>query len=132
MPAPLRIVLAPEAARTLSELRVASKVPQRTRDRAHMLRLNAQKVMELSALVQQQWERWAQKELLIFFLPKDCSAMNPIKGQWHQLKAHEIAGQIFEDQYDLAIAAVNGMEARSIQGVYDFDRFIFNSTQLLS
>lgn len=27
---------------TLSELRVASNVPQRTRDRAHMLRLNAQ------------------------------------------------------------------------------------------
>jgi transposase len=42
MPAPLQIVLDTEAARTLSELRVASTVPQRTRDRAHMLRLNAQ------------------------------------------------------------------------------------------
>jgi transposase len=42
MPAPLRIVLNPEEARTLSELRVAPQVPQRTRDRAHMLRLNAQ------------------------------------------------------------------------------------------
>jgi transposase len=42
MPAPLRIVLNPEEERTLSELRVATSVPQRTKDRAHMLRLNAQ------------------------------------------------------------------------------------------
>lgn len=42
MPAPLRIVLDTEADRTLSELRVAPEVPYRTRDRAHMLRLNSQ------------------------------------------------------------------------------------------
>jgi transposase len=42
MPAPLRIILNPEEERTLSELRVATSVPQRTKDRAHMLRLNAQ------------------------------------------------------------------------------------------
>jgi hypothetical protein len=42
MPAPLRIVLNTEEERTLSELRVAREVPQRTRDRAHMLRLNSQ------------------------------------------------------------------------------------------
>ncbi len=42
MPAPLRITLTDEEDRTLSELRLAPTVPQRTRDRAHMLRLNAQ------------------------------------------------------------------------------------------
>jgi transposase len=42
MPAPLRIRLTPEEDFTLSELRVATTVVQRTRDRAHMLRLNAQ------------------------------------------------------------------------------------------
>lgn len=42
MPAPLRIGLTLEEDRTLSELRVAKTVSQRTRDRAHMLRLNAQ------------------------------------------------------------------------------------------
>ena len=42
MPAAIRIVLTEEEDRTLLELRVASSVPQRTRDRAHMLRLNAQ------------------------------------------------------------------------------------------
>ncbi len=42
MPAPIRIVLTKEEDRTLLELRVATDVPQRTRDRAHILRLNAQ------------------------------------------------------------------------------------------
>jgi transposase len=42
MPAALHIVLTEDEDRTLSELRVATTVSQRTRDRAHMLRLNAQ------------------------------------------------------------------------------------------
>ena len=42
MPAPLRIMLTEDEDRTLSELREAQTVPHRTRDRAHMLRLNAQ------------------------------------------------------------------------------------------
>ncbi|UBF23992.1 IS630 family transposase [Kovacikia minuta CCNUW1] len=42
MPAPLRIHLTAEEDRTLTELRLAQNLPQRTRDRAHMLRLNAQ------------------------------------------------------------------------------------------
>lgn len=42
MPAPLRIILTPDEDYTLTELRLAQTVPQRTRDRAHMLRLNAQ------------------------------------------------------------------------------------------
>lgn len=42
MPAALQIVLNEDEDRTLSELRVATTVSRRTRDRAHMLRLNAQ------------------------------------------------------------------------------------------
>ena len=42
MPAPLRVILSKADDEMLGELRVATTVPQRTRDRAHMLRLNAQ------------------------------------------------------------------------------------------
>ncbi len=42
MPEPLRIELTPEEDRTLTELRIAPNLPQRLKDRAHMLRLNAQ------------------------------------------------------------------------------------------
>jgi putative transposase len=83
--------------------------------------------LHLSALVQKQWNRWAQKGLFIFFLPKYCSHMNPIEGEWHQLKVHELVGQMFEDEYDLAIAVMDRIQARSLRGDYDLDRFIFNS-----
>jgi transposase len=42
MPAALRIVLSEESDRTLQALRVAPKVAQHIKDRAHMVRLNAQ------------------------------------------------------------------------------------------
>lgn len=42
MPAPLRVVLTQAEDLTLTELRQATTVPKRTRDRAHMIRLNAQ------------------------------------------------------------------------------------------
>ena len=42
MPAPLRIKLNLQEEETLAELRKAISVPYRTRDRAHMLKLNAQ------------------------------------------------------------------------------------------
>ncbi len=53
--------------------------------------------------------------------------MNRIEDQWHQLKTHEIAGRMFEDQYDLALAIMDGMEARSLKGGYRLERFKFNS-----
>lgn len=42
MPAPLRVVLTEAEDLTLEHLRQAATVPKRTRDRAHMIRLNSQ------------------------------------------------------------------------------------------
>lgn len=42
MAQPLRVTLTPEEKSTLHELRIASSVPYRVRDRAHMLLLNAE------------------------------------------------------------------------------------------
>jgi hypothetical protein len=53
--------------------------------------------------------------------------MNPIETEWHQLKTHEMAGRMFEDESDLAIAIIQGMESRSIAGEYALERFKFNS-----
>ena len=78
-------------------------------------------------LVQQQWERWQQQGLFLFFLPPYCSEMNPIEIEWRQLKAHEISGQMFEDEYDLAMSVIKGMQARSEKGEYLLERFKFNS-----
>ncbi len=81
-----------------------------------------------SQLTRQQWQRWFGQGLFLFFLPPYCSEMNRIEDQWHQLKTHEISGRMFEDEYDLALAIMDGMEARSIKGGYTLERFKFNST----
>lgn len=83
--------------------------------------------LHTSQLTQQQWQRWQAQGLFLFFLPPYCSQMNRIEDEWHQLKTHEIAGQMFEDEYDLAIAIMTGMKARSISGGYMLERFKFNS-----
>ncbi len=74
------------------------------------------------------WENWSQQGLLLFFLPAYCPELNSIETQWHQLKAHEIAGQIFDNEYDLAMTIIQGMKHRSYFGDYCLERFIFNST----
>ena len=79
-----------------------------------------------SLVVREQWTRWQAQGLFMFFLPPYCSQMNPIEGEWHQLKSHEIAGQMFDNEYDLAKAVMQGMESRSQAGEYTLERFIFN------
>lgn len=76
-----------------------------------------------SQLTQQQWQRWQEQGLFLFFLPAYCSEMNRIEEEWHQLKTHEIAGRMFEDEYDLALAVMDGMEARSNKGGYTLFAF---------
>ena len=73
------------------------------------------------------WKRWSEQGLLLFFLPAYCPELNEVETQWHQLKAHEIAGQIFDNEYDLAMTVIQGMENRSENGNYHLERFIFNS-----
>ena len=69
----------------------------------------------------------ARARLVHFLFDPYCSELNPIESQWHQLKSQEIAGQMF-DKYDLAMAVMAGMKARSEVGEYPLDRFIFNCT----
>jgi putative transposase len=79
------------------------------------------------------WNTFSRRQRLnlsgdgyIFFLPPYCSEMNPIETQWRQLKAHEIAGQMFDNEYDLAMTVIEGMESRSQVGDYTLERFRFN------
>jgi len=80
-----------------------------------------------SVEVRQLWSEWENKGLYIFFLPKYCSEMNPIELEWQHLKADELAGQMFEDELDLAYAVIDGVEARGRAGNYAIERLRFNS-----
>lgn len=79
-----------------------------------------------SRAVQAAWPHWREQGLFVLFLPSYCSELNPIEGQWHQLKTHELAGRMFEYEDELAEAIVDGMIDRSQQGGYELDRFILN------
>ena len=81
-----------------------------------------------SKVVQEKWSEWEEKGLYIFFLPAYCSQMNPIEIEWHQLKTHELAGKMFEDELELAYEVIAGVEARAIAGKYSVKRFRFNSS----
>ncbi len=39
--------------------------------------------------------------------------LNLIETEWPQLKSHELSGRMFEDEYDLAMAVIDGIEKRS-------------------
>lgn len=78
-----------------------------------------------SKVVKQKRSEWEALGLYLFFLPAYCSEMNPIESEWHQLKAHELAGQMFEDEVDLADAVIAGVEARGQQQGRTTERFGF-------
>ncbi|MDM9582989.1 hypothetical protein [Nostoc sp. GT001] len=52
--------------------------------------------------------------------------MNRIEDEWLHLKRDELAGRVFDDEYELAIAIIEGIENRAVQGQYQVERFMFN------
>ncbi|MDM9582982.1 transposase [Nostoc sp. GT001] len=79
-----------------------------------------------SLLARQQHQRWQQQGLYIFFLPPYSPQMNRIEDEWLHLKRDELAGRVFDDEYELAIAIIEGIENRAVQGQYQVERFMFN------
>ena len=82
---------------------------------------------EPSIAAKSRWSQWQEQGLYLFQLPKYSSQMNPIESEWHQLKTHELIGRMFEDEYELALAVINGVDARAWRGQYTAERFLFNS-----
>lgn len=69
---------------------------------------------------------WESLGLYIFFLPKYCSEMNLIEEEWQRLKEDEIAGRMFDDEYDLAMAVIASIDSRSERRGYKAERYRFN------
>jgi len=77
--------------------------------------------------VQELWPHWENQGLYILFLPKYCSEMNPIELEWQHIKKDELAGQMFDDELELAYAVIHGVEVRGQRGNYTTQRLKFNS-----
>lgn len=80
-----------------------------------------------SRAVQAEVAQWRRQGLVLFQLPKYCSQMNLIEGEWHQMKAHHIRGQMFEDPYELAVGVMASVRARGESAGYKVSRFNFNT-----
>jgi putative transposase len=82
-----------------------------------------------SKVVKQRLPIWQAQGLDFFQLPPYCSEMNLIETEWHQLKAHELSGAMFEDTYDLAMGVIAGLNRRGTQAGYALKRFNFISNR---
>ena len=85
--------VAHKAAQTLAETGRLTVIVQ---DNGPLHQSHLVRLLPRAAKASQQWARWQAQGLLIFFLPPYCSEMNPIETEWHQLKSHEICGQMFD------------------------------------
>ena len=69
---------------------------------------------------------WSKQGLLLFSLPPYSPEMNRIEDQWLHLKRRELAGRIFDDEYDLVLAIIEGLENRGQQSNFSVKRLMFN------
>lgn len=82
-----------------------------------------------SKAVRQRLPIWQTQGLEFFQLPTYCSEMNCIETEWHQLKAHEIRGAMFEDTYELAMGVIAALNRRGAKAGYVLKRFSFASNR---
>lgn len=80
-----------------------------------------------SRLTQANYQKWIEKGLYIFFLPSYSCELNRIENEWQRLKEDELAGRMFADEYDLAIAVIEAIESRAAKKGLKIERFHFSS-----
>jgi hypothetical protein len=59
--------------------------------------------------------------------PYAFGGAKPYEGEWHQIKAHEMAGQMFDNAHDLAMAVEASVAHRYQSKELQLERFMFNS-----
>lgn len=77
-------------------------------------------------IVKERVHVWEKQGLILFFLPPYSPEMNRIEEQWLHLKRQELAGRVFDDEYDLAVGIIEGLKNRGQQGNFSVERLMFN------
>jgi len=57
--------------------------------------------------------------------------MNLVEGEWRQIKAHHIRGQMFEGKYELALGVIESVRQRGEAAGYRVKRFNFNTNRTI-
>ncbi|MEC5032979.1 MAG: transposase, partial [Oscillatoria sp. PMC 1051.18] len=79
-----------------------------------------------SKLTKSNYEKWEKRGLYIFLLPSYSPELNRIENEWQRLKEDELAGQMFEDEYELALAVISAIQTRQNRNGLTVKRFRFD------
>ena len=60
-------------------------------------------------------------------LPTYSPELNRIENEWQRIKEDELAGRMFEDEYDLAMAVIEAIESRNERNGLEVERFLFKN-----
>ena len=59
-------------------------------------------------------------------MPSYSPELNRIENEWQRLKEDELAGQMFSDEYELALAVMEAIEVRQNRNGLEVKRFRFD------
>ena len=59
-------------------------------------------------------------------LPSYSPELNRIENEWQRIKEDELAGRMFEDEYELFLAVVEAIESRQKRNGLEVERYRFN------
>jgi putative transposase len=81
----------------------------------------------VSRATREQYKRWEKQGLYIFLLPTYSPELNRIENEWQRIKEDELAGRMFEDEYELAMAVISAIESRNERSGLEVARFLFKN-----
>ena len=84
----------------------------------------------ISRLTKANYERWVSQGLYIFLLPSYSPQLNYIETEWQRIKEDELAGQMFEDEYELSMAVISAIESRQARNGLAVKRYHFTREKI--
>lgn len=82
--------------------------------------------IHISKLTKSYYKNWEKQGLYIFLLPSYSPELNRIENEWQRLKEDELAGQMFDSEYDLAKAVIEAIEVRQERNGLKVERLRMN------
>lgn len=82
--------------------------------------------IHISHLTKTNYDKWQTQGLYIFLLPSYSPELNRIENEWQRIKEDELAGRMFEDEYELSLAVMSAIESRQKRNGLEVKRYRFN------
>lgn len=118
---------------TENQVHLAEKAQKRLIEKGQItVIVEDQGSIHVSRATREQYKRWEKQGLYIFLLPTYSPELNRIENEWQRIKEDELAGRMFEDEYELAMAVIEAIEFRSGRNGLEVERFLFKNQKTKS